>query len=447
MKKPSLQSVNLSSRRIGKSTWIVGGIVLLLLILGAASSGVGGFMMFAAFAAMLTGVYVSVTGRRSWARLVGRKAGAITLVGGVVLLLVGGGVYGAQNPHAPVSNASSNSPASTTPTSKATASRQTASPSATATAVASDVTPLDPDSVPAVTLAGVISPNSEPAYGSKALDLLASLPIKGRAPKTGYSRDQFGQAWADVDHNGCDTRNDILKRDLTASTFKTGTHDCVVLSGSLSDPYTAKSIAFTRGSSTSAAVQIDHVVALSDAWQKGAQQLTLAQRMSLANDPLNLLAVDGPANEQKSDGDAATWLPANKEFRCSYVARQISVKATYGLWVTQAEHDAMAGILGNCADTLAPTNQKAPAVAVAASPAPVPVQQVAPPAPAPAPVQPAPAPAPAPAQPAPAPVQAPVSVYYPNCAAVRAAGAAPIHIGDPGYSSKLDRDGDGIGCE
>jgi hypothetical protein len=178
--------------------------------------------------------------------------------------------------------------------------------------------------------------------------VLATLPIKGRAPKTGYSRDQFGQAWADVDRNGCDTRNDMLRRDLTSLAIKPGTRDCVVLSGRLNDPYTAAPINFLRGTSTSTAVQIDHVVALSDAWQKGAQQLSADRRTAFANDPLNLLAVDGPANQQKSDGDAATWLPPNRSFRCEYVARQISVKSSYSLWVTQAEHDAMARVLGDC---------------------------------------------------------------------------------------------------
>ncbi|WP_427015956.1 GmrSD restriction endonuclease domain-containing protein [Pseudarthrobacter sp. P1] len=315
-----------------------------------------------------------------------------------------------------------------------------ASASATATASATptngaDTTPLDPDVVPVVAAGAAAAANPQPAYATKALDLLATLPVKGRAPKTGYSRDQFGAAWSDVDHNGCDTRNDILARDLTATTFKAGTHNCVVLTGALDDPYTAKAIAFTRGATTSSAVQIDHVVALSDAWQKGAQQLTAAQRMSLANDPLNLLAVDGPANQQKSDGDAATWLPANKGYRCPYVARQISVKATYNLWVTQAEHDAMATVLATCADALAPTSAVAPVVEPVETPAPV----VAP-APAPAYVEPAPVYIP----PAPA---APAAVSYANCTAARAAGAAPIYAGQPGYSSKLDRDGDGVACE
>lgn len=177
---------------------------------------------------------------------------------------------------------------------------------------------------------------------------LAKLAVKGRAPMTGYSRDQFGQGWGEI--GGCETRQVILKRDLTSVTLD----GCNVESGTLLDPYTGKTIAFMRGASTSGAVQIDHVVALGDAWQTGAQQLDVTTRKSLANDPLELLAVDGPANEQKGDGDAATWLPSNKAFRCYYVARQVAVKQKYSLWVTQAEHDAIAGILNGCPDQKLP---------------------------------------------------------------------------------------------
>jgi hypothetical protein len=186
------------------------------------------------------------------------------------------------------------------------------------------------------------------AVSGDAASALASLPVKGRAPKTGYDRQRFGPAWADVDRNGCDTRNDILKRDLEGETFKPGTRDCVVLTGTLNDPYTGKTIAFKRGQGTSEAVQIDHVIALSDAWQKGAQQLSPEARRNLGNDPLNLMAVDGRTNQGKGDGDAATWLPPSRSFRCTYVARQVAVKAKYRLWVTQAEHDAMQGILAGC---------------------------------------------------------------------------------------------------
>lgn len=183
---------------------------------------------------------------------------------------------------------------------------------------------------------------------SKAVTQLATLPVKGRAPKTGYTREKFGPAWADVDRNGCDTRNDILARDLTGETFKPGTRNCVVATGILSDKYTGTTIKFVRGNKTSSAVQIDHVVALSDAWQKGAQRISPEQRKQLANDPLNLMAADGPANSSKGDKDAATWLPSNKAFRCEYVARQTAVKSKYQLWVTQAERDAIASILATC---------------------------------------------------------------------------------------------------
>ena len=181
-----------------------------------------------------------------------------------------------------------------------------------------------------------------------AIATLETLPVKGRAPKTGYTRDQFGQAWADVDHNGCDTRNDILKRDLTSIIYKVGTRNCVVASGTLVDRYSGETINFVRGNVTSMEVQIDHVVALSNAWQTGAFKLSADQRKALANDPLNLFAVKGSLNQQKSDGDAATWLPPLKSFRCAYVAQQIAVKMKYSLWVVPPEKAAMVAILAKC---------------------------------------------------------------------------------------------------
>ena len=199
-----------------------------------------------------------------------------------------------------------------------------------------------------VALAIIVSISNAHSVPATAEQLLDSLAVKGRAPKTGYTRDQFGQRWADINRNGCDTRNDILKRDLSGVVFKAKTNNCVVLTGTLIDPYSGKTINFVRGNVTSMAVQIDHVVALSNAWQTGAFKLTLSQRTNFANDPLNLLAVDGPLNEQKSDGDAATWLPPLKSYRCKYVARQIAVKAKYGLWVTPPEKNAMKSILAKC---------------------------------------------------------------------------------------------------
>jgi hypothetical protein len=185
----------------------------------------------------------------------------------------------------------------------------------------------------------------------KATVALAKLPIKGRAPKTGYDRALFSDGWGDI--GDCDTRNYILQRDLVSITWRSSPR-CTVATGVLNDPYTAKKIYFVRGVGTSNAVQIDHVVAVSDAWQKGAQKLNFVTRYSFYNDPLNLLAVDGTANMQKSDSDAASWLPPNRKFWCSYVARQIAVKYKYKLWVTSAEHDAMARVLKSCPNKLVP---------------------------------------------------------------------------------------------
>lgn len=281
-----------------------------------------------------------------------------------------------------------------------------------------------------------------------ALALLQTIPVKGRAPKTGYSRFQFGQPWTDdVDveggHNHCDTRNDILRRDLSNVAPPSG---CIVQSGVLHDPYTGKDVVFNRDEGTDVLVQVDHVVALLDAWQKGAQQWDQPKRTQFANDPLNLLAVSGKANRNKKAGDVATWLPSNKDFRCAYVTRVVNVKAKYGVWMTQEEHDRASGILTTCLSE-PPLSSKAPSSSrilpsvgtrfpSSSRPAPLPL----------APPQPQTSnqyiPPPAALPPSDGP-----SVYYPNCKAARATGAAPIYAGQPGYRLGLDRNGDGVACE
>ena len=266
-----------------------------------------------------------------------------------------------------------------------------------------------PTTAAATTSPGTPAPSttaSAPAAAAvpgTALAALEELPVKGRAPRSGYDRDLFGSGWGDPDRNGCDTRDDVLARDLTGESFKPGTHDCVVTAGTLADPYSGRSVAFVRGQDTSDDVQIDHVVAVSDAWQKGARTWDAGRRVAFYNDPLNLLAVDGPLNAQKGDGDAATWLPPNRGFRCAYVARQIAVKRSYDLWVTAAERDAMTRVLSGCPD------QALPDTGASRSPA--------------------------------------AAEPFVNCAAARAAGAAPVRRGDTGYATHLDGDGDGVGCD
>lgn len=196
----------------------------------------------------------------------------------------------------------------------------------------------------AALLLTLLPTNTSQAATNDALTALNKLEVKGRAAKTGYTRSQFPH-WSDPDRNGCDARNDTLKRDLTDITYKPGTRDCKVIAGQLLDPFSGKVIIF---SPTKVVIDIDHVVALSNAWQSGAAYFDKNVRTQIANDPLNLLAVDAKLNRQKGDGDAATWVPPNKAFRCEYVARQVAVKAKYRLWVTEPEKVAITKILSSC---------------------------------------------------------------------------------------------------
>jgi hypothetical protein len=193
---------------------------------------------------------------------------------------------------------------------------------------------------------------------TSGLSVIEAQVTKGRAPKTGYTRAQFGPdlTKSDFDRNGCDTRNDILKRDLTKIVVKDKTKSCVVMSGVLVDPFSGESINFAQGVKTSSDIQIDHLVALSNAWQTGAFMLTADQRKAFANDPLNLLAVKGKLNSQKGESDAATWLPPLKSYRCDYVSRQIAVKMKYKLWFTAPEKEAMIRILKTCPEKALPTS-------------------------------------------------------------------------------------------
>ncbi len=272
---------------------------------------------------------------------------------------------------------------------------------------------------PAATTAPAVS-----RPGATALAALEQLPVRGRAPMTGYSRARFGQAWSDAagdsawTRNGCDTRNDLLARDLVDTTVEP--NGCVVVAGVLGyEPYSgATDRPYDKHDDDPATdLDADHVVALGNAWATGAQQIGEGQRAALANDPINLMLVDPSLNRQKGDGDLATWLPPNKRFRCSYAARQVRVKAAYHLWVTAPEKAAMERVLSSCPDE--------------------PLDQPEPPA----------RPLGSRGGPFGGGASGADDPSYATCAAVRAAGAAPIRRGDPGYARHLDRDGDGVGCE
>lgn len=404
--------------------WIPIGIVFVIMIV---ADGFGGLLAAVAVVAFLGALFTLITNRPGALNLPSRRWATGALIASIVLTIPAGALLG--------SNAEDDAPvAAADPV-----VTETSSPAPTATASeAPTATPTPTPSVtPTPTPTATPTPEQIAAEPGTALALLATIPVKGSAPGTGYDRvGHFGESWIDVDGNGCDTRNDILQRDLTNLALD---GSCTVLTGDFADPYTGAQIEFQRGVNTSILVQIDHVVALKDAWRTGAQQLSQDQRIALANDPINLRASDGSANGQKSDSNAASWLPSNKGFRCEYIARQVSTKAAYGLWVVPAERDAMQRVLETCPDQ--------PAFASGGGGAPAPAEEH------PAPVEEPAAPVeehPAPVEVPPAPVEEPAPVEhvsYENCTAVREAGAAPIRVGDPGYAKHLDRDGDGIGCE
>jgi hypothetical protein len=380
-------------------------VALVFVAGGIATNGVAGGVAMAGLVALLLGGGAAVAGRARWAFIASRRVAGIVAAAGVVALVAGAAGTPA------TTTASASSAPRTTPSA-------TASPTpAEARIVAAERALQDTETAEAATTGATTSPTTgllsdeatqaavTGAARTSALAALAAVEVRGRAPRTGYDRDLFGSGWVDTDRNGCDTRNDVLARDLTGEAFKPGTRNCVVVTGSLADPYSGRGIAFQRGESTSAAVQIDHVVALSDAWQKGAQGWDAGRRTAFANDPLNLLAVDGPLNMQKGDGDAATWLPPDRSYRCAYVARQVAVKSGYGLWVTRAERNAAATVLSGCPGEPLPGGGADPGAA------------------------------------------SPAEVTYADCGAVRAAGAAPIRRGQPGWRDAFDGDGDGVGCE
>lgn len=198
------------------------------------------------------------------------------------------------------------------------------------------------------------------AVSPNAVEALKRLTVSDyQAP--GYDRDEFGESWADVDGNGCRTRDDILARDLTDITKL---DDCRVSTGVLNDPYTGTTINFRRGTDggNDGGVQIDHVVALSNAWKSGANTWTDQQRLEYANDPYVLLAVDDQENLDKGDGAADEWLPSNVAYHCDYVARQIGIKTKYKLSVTNSEYQAMADVLASCPTEMIPVGVGSPTV-------------------------------------------------------------------------------------
>ena len=321
-------------------------------------------------------------------------------------------------------------PAETAPvTSNPTSPAPATPPAPSATPVTPAPTPAKPTPtgktpVPSATPAPTVTPTAskKPAAGT-ALATLDELKVKGRAPKTGYSRDQFGSGWG-TQPGGCDTRQTVLRRDL-ANVKILATDDCTVIGGKLNDPYTGAAV--TAKTTSVDDLEADHMVAASDAWQKGAQQLSDERREAFYNDLLNLQTTIGAVNASKGDGDAATWLPPNTRYRCTYVARQIAVKSKYDLSVTKAEKAAMTRVLVRCPNQKLPTGASARKV----------VDKK------PTMVDPKPKPAPKSS-----PKAKTTDPRFPTCKAANAAGYGDyVRDKDPEYEWYRDNDHDGVVCE
>ena len=284
------------------------------------------------------------------------------------------------------------------------------------------VTSGEPDASATTSSVAAVAPNRAPARVT-ALRALSGLRTGSWLSHDGYARSQFGKAWIDVDSNGCGTRDDILSRDLRRVT-KSGW--CIVTSGVLSDPYTAQTIYFVRGGASE--VDIDHVVALSNAWETGAARWPYAKRVALANDPANLLAVDSSANRQKGDADASEWLPRSA-YQCSYVARQVMVKRKYGLFVTAGEKSAMKRVLSRCPSAGLPSAGSQPTLAANAGSPPIGAGGTSGGSVIP-------------------PPHSGVDPRYSTCKAAKAAGYGPYLRGrDVEYGWYRDGDSDGVVCE
>ncbi len=193
-----------------------------------------------------------------------------------------------------------------------------------------------------------------PGNRQRAITTLQTLQVKGRVSGAGYHRESFQWNQYDADGNGCATRDDVLRRDVTDA-VPDKRNSCRITKGTLQNRLSGRAERLPRYR-----IEIDHVVALYDAWVSGGQQLTGEELRSLANDPLNLIATSHELNQQKGSGDAATWLPPNKSYRCAYVARQIAVKSKYRLWVKPAEKRSMQRILAVCPDEPLPSGTERP---------------------------------------------------------------------------------------
>lgn len=301
-------------------------------------------------------------------------------------------------------------------------------PSSTTSSVEVSDTEPTPETVPVETSEMQWPPPSDPIGGIEGSEAsvraaLARLTIDDAPrPAVAYHRDDW-PTWVDLTGDGCNARQKALVAQATGPVEVD--RGCSVISGTWTSPYDGVT------GNDPAKFHIDHIVPLAEAHRSGGWRWNPQQRRAFANDQQELLVVSASSNESKSDKSPDRWRPANEGYWCTYATRWLTVKVAYSLSATTSERDALGQMLETCAKPEEP-------------PAPTTTAEPPPPPPPPTTQPPVVTQPPAPPPPPPPP---PADVYYPNCAAARAAGAAPIYRGQPGYRSALDRDNDGIACE
>lgn len=208
------------------------------------------------------------------------------------------------------------------------------------------LTEISPPRVPASTLPAPSEPSAQGA-ATELTNQLLQLPAGPIAPPAPYDRAEFGQRWADVDRSGCDQRNESLSSAMTEISYRAGTHDCVVETGTFHDAYDGTSWSFAK-SEDGGGVQIDHVVPLAHAWEMGAGDWTEDEREVFANELINLQPTAGTYNGSKGSRGPLEWMPVDETYHCTYLRRWTQIKVTWELAVTDDERTFLSDSLMVC---------------------------------------------------------------------------------------------------
>ena len=192
----------------------------------------------------------------------------------------------------------------------------------------------------AIAVASLVAAPAASARDRSILSMLRALTVAAEQP-SGYDRELFPH-W-DYVRDDCDVR------------------DLVLIAEARSGPTTGRTCPVGRGTWFSefdgvtvrdpSSLDVDHMVALAEAWASGARAWTTAQREAFANDlgySGSLIAVTASSNRSKGDQDPSEWLPPRTSYRCTYVSDWIAVKWRWRLSIDRTEHSALRVLANGC---------------------------------------------------------------------------------------------------